>query len=176
MGCESINPYSTDVFVLTRGQGMLRREGFDEEGELDEVIQDLSAAIAKARRAEAAAAAEEPEEEAPPEEPTFPLLDVPDADLDEEQLKEKRRQRLMKAGYDGRMRAKAEKERLRREAEESRQREQLEREDDFEGWKQRVRTEHDVSDYQCLFASMLTYPSGRCIQTQRTQASTCSTR
>ncbi|KAH7100193.1 actin-like ATPase domain-containing protein [Auriculariales sp. MPI-PUGE-AT-0066] len=124
---------------------MLRREGFDEEGELEEVLHDLDVAITKARRAEVAAAAEEPEEEAgPPEEPTFPLLDVPDADLDEDQIKEKRRQRLLKAGYEGRMRAKAEKERLRREAEEAREREQQDREDDPEGWRRRVRSEHDA--------------------------------
>jgi actin-related protein 5 len=49
-------------------------------------------------------------------EPSFPLVDVPDHQLDEEGLKEKRRQKLMKAGHDARERAKAE-----REAEKSRQ-------------------------------------------------------
>lgn len=36
------------------------------------------------------------------------MVDTPDHALDEEGLKEKRRQRLMKAGYDARERAKAE--------------------------------------------------------------------
>lgn len=43
-------------------------------------------------------------------EPTFPLINTPDVDLDEEGVKEKRRQKLMKAGYDARIRLKAEKE------------------------------------------------------------------
>jgi actin-related protein 5 len=37
-------------------------------------------------------------------------VDVPDHQLNEEELKEKRRQRLLKAGYDARSRAKAERE------------------------------------------------------------------
>jgi actin-related protein 5 len=43
------------------------------------------------------------------EAPSFPLLDVPDAELDPEQLKEKKRQRMLKAGYDTRVKLKAEK-------------------------------------------------------------------
>lgn len=39
--------------------------------------------------------------------PTFPLINIPDHQLTEEQLKEKRRQKLNKAGYDARMRMKA---------------------------------------------------------------------
>jgi actin-related protein 5 len=37
-------------------------------------------------------------------------VDVPDHQLNEEELKEKRKQRLLKAGYDARSRAKAERE------------------------------------------------------------------
>lgn len=37
------------------------------------------------------------------------MIDVPDDELDEEGIKEKRKQKLMKAGYDARMRMKAEK-------------------------------------------------------------------
>jgi actin-related protein len=40
---------------------------------------------------------------------TFPLVDVPDDQLDEEGKKEKRRQKLLKSNYDARMRMKAEK-------------------------------------------------------------------
>lgn len=43
------------------------------------------------------------------EEPSFPLISIPDAELNEEDLKEKRKQKLYKAGYDARMRMKAEK-------------------------------------------------------------------
>jgi actin-related protein 5 len=43
------------------------------------------------------------------ETPSFPLADVPDADLDPEQIKEKKRQRMMRAGYEARVKLKAEK-------------------------------------------------------------------
>ena len=46
----------------------------------------------------------------PKEAPVYNLIDVLDHQLDEDQLKEKRRQKLMKAGADARLRAKAEKE------------------------------------------------------------------
>lgn len=79
------------------------------------------------------------------EAPTFPLAEVPDHMLNEEDLKEKRRQRLMKAGYDARIRAKAEKEadRLRQEVE--RLREEEERRSDYAGWLKNLRKEHEVS-------------------------------
>jgi actin-related protein 5 len=53
------------------------------------------------------------------EPPVFPLIDIPDDKLTEEEIKDKRRQKLMKAGYDARIRARAEKEaeRIRLEAE-----------------------------------------------------------
>ena len=40
---------------------------------------------------------------------TFPLVDTPDDQLDEEGKKEKRKQKLLKSNYDARMRMKAEK-------------------------------------------------------------------
>ena len=42
--------------------------------------------------------------------PSFPLVDIPDHQLTEDQIKDKRKQKLNKAGYDARMRLKAEKE------------------------------------------------------------------
>lgn len=41
--------------------------------------------------------------------PSFPLVDVPDSELDPEQKQEKRKQRMLKANYDSRVKAKAEK-------------------------------------------------------------------
>lgn len=43
------------------------------------------------------------------ETPSFPLADVPDAELDPEQVKEKKRQRMMRANYETRVKLKAEK-------------------------------------------------------------------
>lgn len=78
------------------------------------------------------------------EPPTFPLVNVPDHTLNEEDLKEKRRQRLMKAGYDARIRAKTEKdaEKL-RVAEEARLDEEA-RQTDPVGWLEQLRQQHEV--------------------------------
>ncbi|KAK0560941.1 Nuclear actin-protein involved in chromatin remodeling [Tilletia horrida] len=88
----------------------------------------------------AAAAAAEEESKVPP---TFPLVDVPDHQLDEEGVKEKRRQRLMKAGYDARMRLKAAKEEQARLEEEERKRDEEQRTNAFESWKEKKRNEYE---------------------------------
>lgn len=64
--------------------------------------------------------------------------------LDEEGLKEKRRQKLMKAGFEARMRARREKEREKAQREDEARRENEERDRDLQGWAARVRTEHEV--------------------------------
>ncbi|KAI3628967.1 hypothetical protein CBS9595_000039 [Malassezia furfur] len=109
--------------------------GFESEQELDKIIKRLDAAIKRFR-------GEEVDNEEDKKPPSFPLLDVPDAELDEEGLKEKRRQRLLKAGYDARMRARAEKaeeERLQAEAE---ARERQEQRDHPEQWLDKIRKQH----------------------------------
>ncbi|EJD55697.1 actin-like ATPase domain-containing protein [Auricularia subglabra TFB-10046 SS5] len=128
---------------------MLRNEGIDDDDELEDTLAGLDAFVKKARRKEATAAAAEPDEEpaagaGAQEEPSFPLLDVPDADLDEDQLKEKKKQRLLKAGYEARLRVKAEKEKAKRDAEEAQRKEDEERERDLPGWCGRVRAEHEA--------------------------------
>lgn len=101
------------------------------------------------------------------EEPNFTLIDVPDHQLDEDGLKEKRKQKLMKAGFDARERAKAErdaeKERLvglhkmqsvvppfaelnaASVQEEERKRDEEARLADPEKWLADLRTQHEVS-------------------------------
>ena len=64
--------------------------------------------------------------------------------LDEDGLKQKRQQRLMKAGYEARERAKKEKEREREEKLAEERREQEERERDLAGWSNRLRKEQEV--------------------------------
>ncbi|KAK0541302.1 Nuclear actin-protein involved in chromatin remodeling [Tilletia horrida] len=90
---------------------------------------------------ETAAAAAAAEEEA--KVPSFPLVDVPDHQLDEEGVKEKRRQRLMKAGYDARMRIKAAKEEQARVEEEERRKDEEQRTNAFEQWRERKRREYE---------------------------------
>ena len=69
---------------------------------------------------------------------------MPDAELTEDQIKEKRRQRLMKAGYEARLRVKEEREAARLKAEADAAAELQARRDDPEGWLAGVRQKHDV--------------------------------
>lgn len=108
---------------------VLESDDFDDEGQLDKRVKELEKSIRKARNRDVGDLEEEPAEEV-----TYPLVDVPDADLDEDGLKQKRQQRLMKANADARARAKAEKEiEKARKAEEERL-DAERRENDFETW------------------------------------------
>ncbi|KAL7750910.1 Nuclear actin-protein involved in chromatin remodeling [Sorochytrium milnesiophthora] len=127
---------------------MLEQEGIDNYKELLKMIKDIEkkVQISKARAAvkagdagaeailEAAAAAPEP---------SFPLLDIPDDQLDAETLKQKRMQRLHKAQYEQR-KARQEAARV---AEQARAQAQAEEEalriSDPDQWLQRVRAKRD---------------------------------
>ena len=76
---------------------------FETEAELDTNIKRTEAELRRKQRKDLG------EEAEPEEEPHFPLVGRPDEELTEEEIKEKRRQRLMKAGYDARVRARKEK-------------------------------------------------------------------
>ena len=65
--------------------------------------------------------------------------------LDEEGLKEKKKQKLLKAGLEARARARREKEREKEEKEREERREEEEREMDLAGWSKRLRQEQEVS-------------------------------
>ena len=111
---------------------ILDDEEFKDEAALERIIRDLDKSIRKSRNKDLGA----PEEEENLEEQLnrFPLLDVPDGQLDENGIKEKRHQRLMKSGVEARIRAKQEKERERaRVAEEERKDHEL-RENKFDDW------------------------------------------
>jgi actin-related protein 5 len=84
---------------------VLESNDFEDEGQLDKRVKELEKGIKKARNKDLG----DVEEEAV-EEPTFPLLEIPDEQLDEEGIKQKRQQRLMKSNYDARQRAKVERE------------------------------------------------------------------
>lgn len=116
----------------------LSEGGFDNDAELDSAIRKLEGDLKKARKKEADG------EDLEDEPPSYPLIDVPDADLDEEGLKEKRKQRLMKAGYDARERAKREKEREREEREAEERREEEERDRDLSAWASKLKKEQEA--------------------------------
>lgn len=114
----------------------------DSELALEETIKKLAADVKKARsKREPGAEVDEP----PQEEPSYPLLDVPDADLDEEGLKEKKKQRLLKAGFEARVRARKEKEKEKEEREREEKKEEEERETDLGGWSRKLRAEQEVN-------------------------------
>lgn len=109
---------------------ILDAEDLKDEAHLERVIRDLERSLKRSRNRNLGI--EENEENM--EEMSFPLLDVPDEELDEAGIKAKRHQRLMKSSVEARQRAKAEKEqeKARREEEERLDREM--RENDLEGW------------------------------------------
>ena len=107
----------------------LESEDFDDEIQLDKRVRDLEKSIKRARNKDVGDSGEEQEEE-----PTFPLLDIPDDQLDEDGLKQKKQQRLMKSNYDARQRAKAEKEREKARIAEEERLDNERREADPESW------------------------------------------
>ncbi|ORX94082.1 actin-like ATPase domain-containing protein [Basidiobolus meristosporus CBS 931.73] len=94
--------------------------GFEEESELDEAIKKTETAIRRARNKELGIVEEEEKEK-----PNFSLVDVPDEQLSEADRKEKRKQKLLKAGYEARERA-----RIAKEEEKARQEEEMKRDEE----------------------------------------------
>ena len=68
--------------------------------------------------------------------------------LDEDQLKEKRKQRLLKAGWEARMKARSEKQREKEEREADERRETEDRERDPAAWAAGLRKTQEVSPLQ----------------------------
>lgn len=64
--------------------------------------------------------------------------------MNEEELKEKKRQRLLKAGYDARIRAKEEKEVEAKKVEEKARMDAYEKEHHFDRWLQKLRDDYSV--------------------------------
>jgi actin-related protein 5 len=119
----------------------LENEGFEDEGQLDATVKKLEVVVKKGKKKAAGEPDDEPVDEEPP---SFPLVDVPDDELDEEQIKEKRKQRLMKAGYDARMRTREQKARDAEERAADIKREEEERDRDLTGWSSKLKRDHDV--------------------------------
>lgn len=116
---QSLHRQYKEATTKKEQRRILDDEELKDEAALERVIRDLDKSIKKSRNRDLG----NPEEEQNLEEQLnkFPLLDVPDDQLDEDGIKEKRHQRLMKSGVEARIRAKAEKERERaRVAEEKR--------------------------------------------------------
>lgn len=113
---------------------LLDAEDMKDEAHLERVIRDLDKSVKRARTKDVGG---DPEEEQ--EAPSFDLLDVPDDQLDEADLKQKRHQRLLKSNHDARARAKAEKEAERARIAEAERLDKERRENDLEGWLEEKR-------------------------------------
>lgn len=74
----------------------------------------------------------------------FHLNPASNDQLDEESLKEKKKQKLLKAGFEARARARREKEREKEEKEREEKKEEEEREEDLGGWARKLRQEQEV--------------------------------
>ncbi|KAF9785906.1 chromatin remodeling complex subunit [Thelephora terrestris] len=131
---------------------MLHAEGFEGDGALDFAIKKLEASLKKSKKKDGD---EEPASLAKTSIPNtytlhqdepaiFPLVDVPDAELDEDQLKEKRKQKLLKAGWEARMKARNEKQREKEEREADERRETEDRERDLTAWASGLRKHQEA--------------------------------
>ncbi|THH11359.1 hypothetical protein EW145_g709 [Phellinidium pouzarii] len=118
----------------------LSLQNYQNDAELENDIKKAEKEVNKRRKRDSADGDDQEEEE-----PSFPLLDTPDEELDEEAMKEKRKQKMMKAGWEARVRMRREKERERDEKDAEERRELEERERDLGGWAERLRKEHDAT-------------------------------
>lgn len=122
---------------------LLDEDEFKDEAQLDKMIKDMEKSVRKARNKDLGVTDNVEEEEIP----AFPLLDIPDEQLDEAGLKQKRHQRLLKSGVEARARAKVEKEQEKaRKAEEQRVDDER-RLNDLEGWLEDRRTARAVGGH-----------------------------
>lgn len=108
---------------------LLDSNDLKDEAHLEKIMKELEKAIKKARTKDVGG---DPEEEQ--EQPNFDLLDIPDDQLDEAQIKQKRQQRLLKSNHEARARAKAEKEAEKARVAEEERLDQERRQNDLESW------------------------------------------
>lgn len=107
---------------------ILEADDFKDEAQLERTIRDLERSVKKSRNKDLGIDEEEPGEV------SFPLVDVPDEQLDEAGIKEKRHQRLMKSNAEARARAKAEKEKEKARVAEEERLDNEKREKNFDVW------------------------------------------
>lgn len=101
-----------------------------DEAQLEKMVKELERTIKRARQKDLGGEVEEEQAE----EPDFSLLEVPDEELDDAQLKAKRQQRLNKSNIEARARAKAEKEAEKARVAEIARLDEEKRTNDLEGW------------------------------------------
>lgn len=108
---------------------VLQNAGFDDEADFKKYMYNLEKSLKRAQILEA-----DEHDEHDETENKFELVDVPDQELNEEQIKEKRKQRFLKASFDARIKAKEEKARIAKLEEEARIKDQEWRESSLSTW------------------------------------------
>ncbi|ELR03091.1 hypothetical protein GMDG_05930 [Pseudogymnoascus destructans 20631-21] len=109
---------------------LLDAEDLKDENALAKTIKELDLSIRKSRQKDVGG----PEIEDDAEPPNYDLLDIPDEDLDDAGIKQKRHLRLMKSNHEARARAKAEKAVEAARVAEIARLDHERREGDLEGW------------------------------------------
>lgn len=122
---------------------LLDEDEFKDEAQLDKIIKEMEKSVRKARNKDLGVPAGMEEEEVA----TFPLLDIPDDQLDEAGLKQKRHQRLLKSGVEARARAKVEKEQEKARIAEEVRLDDERRMNDLEGWLEHRRVARTVRKF-----------------------------
>jgi actin-related protein 5 len=116
---------------------LVRDTPFDTESELESWIKKTEADIKRKEKKDVG-------DDEPEEDPVFPLVDRPDTDLTEEEVKEKRRQRLMKAGWEARVKVREEKKKEKDRLDDIQRQEEEFRQSDPTGWAAKLRAEQEV--------------------------------
>ncbi|CEP62149.1 actin-related protein ARP5 LALA0_S04e08944g [Lachancea lanzarotensis] len=112
----------------------LQSAGFDDEQDFRKYVSGLEKTLKKAQ------VIDNGNEDNENETDKFDLVEIPDEQLNEDQIREKRKQRLMKANLDARIKAKEERIRKEMEEEEARLKDESWRKDDLSGWVKNKRS------------------------------------
>ena len=111
---------------------LLDEDEFKDESQLDKTVKDMEKSVRKARNKDLGL----PEAVEEDNEPSFPLLEIPNEQLDEAGLRQKRHQRLLKSGIEARARAKVEKEQEKARVADEERRDDEWRVNDLDDWLQ----------------------------------------
>ncbi|KAJ2630759.1 Nuclear actin-protein involved in chromatin remodeling [Coemansia sp. RSA 1290] len=115
----------------------LKDAGLDDEKDLEDAIASAQQVVIRAQNKELGI---EPEEK---EAPSFPLVDIPDEELDDEQRQEKRKQAFLKASHEARERARIEKEKEKARQEELARQDDERRLNHFDDWLADLKAKRD---------------------------------
>lgn len=116
---------------------VLQNAGFDDEADFKKYMYNLEKSLKRAQLLEADEHDDDNNNDDGDDDNNqnkFDLIDIPDNELTEDQIKEKRKQRFLKASYDARQKAKEEKARIAKLEEEARIKDQEWRETNLNSW------------------------------------------